>query len=100
MESTDRPYVSRRDLVAGFRAVGLEAGMHVVVHSSLKRFGIVEDGPHGVIDALEEVITPKGTLVMPTLTLPSPSITATGTSGRAAAMPRPIDEARPIEPIM
>ena len=68
MDAAERPYVSRRDLVAGLRGVGLESGMHVVVHSSLKRFGVVEDGPHGVIDALEEVITPAGTLVMPTFT--------------------------------
>jgi len=38
----------------------------VVVHSSLSSFGYVEGGADAVIDALEEVITPEGTLVMPT----------------------------------
>ena len=33
-------------------------------------------------------------------TLPSPSRTSTRRSGRASATPRPIDDARPIEPIM
>ncbi len=61
-----RPYVSRDDLRRGFRDVGLEAGQHVVVHSSLSRFGWVEDAAEGVIDVLEEIITPAGTLVMPT----------------------------------
>jgi len=60
------PHLTKDDLVRGLRAVGLEAGQHVVVHSSLSRFGRVENGADDVIDALEEVITPSGTLVMPT----------------------------------
>jgi hypothetical protein len=33
-------------------------------------------------------------------TLPSPSRTSTRRPGRASAIPRPIEEARPIDPIM
>ena len=58
--------LTRSDIVDGLRALGLAAGDRVVVHSSLKAFGRVEGGPNTVIDALEEVITPAGTLVMPT----------------------------------
>lgn len=66
MNAGDKPMVTKDDLVRGFRRVGLKAGMHVVCHSSLSRFGRVEGGADAVIDALEEVITRDGTLVLPT----------------------------------
>ena len=69
MSQTQVPHVARNDIVNGLRSVGLEAGQNVVVHSSLKSFGRVEGGAAAVIDALEEVITPSGTLVMPTFSL-------------------------------
>ncbi|HEY3415866.1 MAG TPA: AAC(3) family N-acetyltransferase, partial [Armatimonadota bacterium] len=53
-------------IVAGLRELGLPAGAGVMVHSSLKRFGLVEGGPRAVIEALMEVLTPEGTLLMPT----------------------------------
>ncbi len=58
--------IRKDELVHGFREVGLKAGHHLVVHSSLSSFGHVEGGANTVIDALEEVITSEGTLVMPT----------------------------------
>lgn len=39
--------------------------MGVVVHSSLGSLGHVEGGARAVVDALMEIITPEGTLVMP-----------------------------------
>lgn len=51
----------RRDL----RALGLKAGMDVMVHSSLSRIGVVAGGADAVIDALLAVIGPQGTLLMP-----------------------------------
>jgi aminoglycoside 3-N-acetyltransferase len=57
--------VTHRDITAGLRALGLQAGMGVMVHSSLKSFGWVEGGPQTVIAALMEVLTPQGTLLMP-----------------------------------
>lgn len=54
------------DLVTGLRSIGLEAGHHVVVHSKLSSFGYVAGGADAVIDALEDVITLEGTIVMPT----------------------------------
>jgi aminoglycoside 3-N-acetyltransferase len=36
-----------------------------MVHSSLRSFGRVEDGAQTVIDALQELVTPTGTLMMP-----------------------------------
>ncbi len=43
-------------------------GMVLVVHSSLKSLGWVNGGPVAVILALEQVLGPEGTLVMPTHT--------------------------------
>jgi aminoglycoside 3-N-acetyltransferase len=52
-------------LAADFAALGLRAGMTVLVHSSLSSLGWVNGGAHSVILALERVLTPSGTLVMP-----------------------------------
>jgi len=53
-------------LTADFAALGLRAGMTVLVHSSLSSLGWVNGGAHAVILALEGVLTRSGTLVMPT----------------------------------
>ncbi len=58
--------VTKQDIVKGLRKVGLAAGDTVVVHSSLRSFGEVEGGADTVVDALLEVLTEKGTLLVPT----------------------------------
>ena len=58
--------VSLSDITSGLDVLGVDAGDHVIVHSSLKSFGRVESGPGTVIDALEETITSAGTVMMPT----------------------------------
>lgn len=60
------PFVTRQEIVDGLHSLGLSAGDGVMVHSSLKSFGYVENGPQTVIKALMEVITPQGTILMPT----------------------------------
>jgi aminoglycoside N3'-acetyltransferase len=57
--------VTEREIVAGLRTLGLGPGANLVMHSSLKSFGHVEGGPQPVIQALMEVVTPEGTLVLP-----------------------------------
>lgn len=56
------------DLVDGFRALGVEAGDTLLVHSSYKSFGPVDGGPQTVIRALEMALDTEhdGTLIMPT----------------------------------
>lgn len=49
-----------------FRQLGLKPGMTIIVHSSLSSLGWVCGGSVTVIQALMDIITPNGTLVMPT----------------------------------
>ncbi len=56
-----------RDRIAeGLCRIGLRAGMGVMVHSSLRSFGRVEGGAGAVIGALMDVLTGRGTLLLPT----------------------------------
>jgi aminoglycoside N3'-acetyltransferase len=58
--------VTKDDIKAGLLDLGLKRGDHAVVHSSLSSLGHVEGGAEAVIVALEEALTPDGTLVMAT----------------------------------
>ena len=53
-------------IVDDLRALGLEAGMTVMVHSSLSQLGFVVGGAQAVVAALIEVLGESGTLMMPT----------------------------------
>jgi aminoglycoside 3-N-acetyltransferase len=63
-----QPYVTEQDLLEGLRRVGLAAGDVVIVHSSLSAFGHVIGGAQACVSALLELLTPAGTLVVPTHT--------------------------------
>lgn len=63
-----QPSVVRTTLVEDFRSLGLSAGSTVLVHSSLRSLGWVEGGAETVIDALIETVSPRGTILVPTLT--------------------------------
>lgn len=60
------PEISRERIVSDLKNLGLQAGDTVLVHSSLKQIGYVENGAKTVIEALIEAISPDGTLVIPT----------------------------------
>lgn len=64
IEAADWPR-TRQSLAADLQQLGVQAGMTLLVHASLKTLGWVNGGPVAVIQALQDVLTPMGTLVMP-----------------------------------
>lgn len=61
-----RPIVTREDLLAGLRAIGIQPGHLLQVHSSLSALGHVAGGAETVVDALLEAVAPGGTVMVPT----------------------------------
>ena len=59
-------HVTRADIVAGLRSMGVRSGELIQVHSSLRSFGFVEGGADAVVDALLDLAAPGGTVMMPT----------------------------------
>ncbi len=59
--------IHQNELRDGFEKLGVLPGDLVLVHSALTSLGKVQGGAEAVIDALLEVLGPKGTLMMPTL---------------------------------
>lgn len=57
--------LTKQQISADLRQLGLGAGDTVLVHSSMKSLGHVEDGPNAVIDALLAVLGDTGTLLFP-----------------------------------
>ncbi len=64
--------VTKRKLTNALKKLGLGAGMNVMVHSSLSRFGHVDGGAETVIEALLETVHPDGTVFMPVMTFGTP----------------------------
>src|SRR5262245_3659483 len=56
--------VTYHDIVLGLQHLGVMRGATVEVHSSLSAFGWVEGGATTVIQALVDVLSPDGTLIM------------------------------------
>ncbi|WP_115862767.1 aminoglycoside N(3)-acetyltransferase [Halorussus litoreus] len=65
IERSDEPMTP--ELIAeDLRGLGVESGDTLLVHSSLSSLGWVAGGPPAVVDALMDVLTTEGTLVLPT----------------------------------
>jgi len=60
------------DLLSGFRALGVQPGMALEVHSSLSSFGQVQGGPATVIRALMAAVGEDGSILMPAFPLTKP----------------------------
>ncbi len=60
--------VTRTSLTNDLRALGIEPGAVVLVHSSLSGLGWVEGGADAVVDALLDAVGERGTILFPTLT--------------------------------
>ena len=61
-----KAHVTKDDIVAGLRRLGLKWGDNAGVHSSLSSFGYVEGGADTVVDALLETVGAEGNIVAPT----------------------------------
>jgi aminoglycoside 3-N-acetyltransferase len=59
--------MNKEQLKTQLKAIGVEEGMDLMMHSSFKSVGPVEGGADTIIDALLEVLGPDGTLMMSTV---------------------------------
>lgn len=66
VESTTGEPATMDSLSRDLSRLGVKSGMVLLAHSSLRSLGWVCGGPVAVILALEKVLGPEGTLVMPT----------------------------------
>ena len=60
---------SRETFRRHLEALGVKRGESICVHSRLISFGRLEAGVEGVLDALCDIVGPKGTIAVPTFTL-------------------------------
>lgn len=60
--------ITENRIIDDLKKAGIESGDRIVVHSSLKSIGHVEDGANTLIDALIEVVGKTGTIMMPVFT--------------------------------
>jgi aminoglycoside 3-N-acetyltransferase len=60
--------VTITQLVEQLRALGVEEGDVLLVHTSFRAVRPVEGGPRGLIEALQRAVGPTGTLVTPSWT--------------------------------
>jgi aminoglycoside 3-N-acetyltransferase len=67
LERVEQP-VTVDSLITDLRALGVEPGGTLLVHSSLSALGWVAGDAQAVVDALRAAVTADGTLVMPTHT--------------------------------
>lgn len=67
VKNTIKPNTSS-SLISDFQRIGLKKGDIILVHSSLSKIGWTVGGPVAVIEALQNVITEEGTLIMPAFT--------------------------------
>lgn len=56
--------VTKTDLIADFKKIGIGPGASLMLHSSCKKVGQIVGGPEMIIEGLLEVLGPKGTLMM------------------------------------
>ncbi len=66
--NTIESVVTKEDLIKALKYIGVCTNMNVEVHASLSSLGYVAGGARTVVDALMEMITDGGTILMPTQT--------------------------------
>ena len=71
-----QPKLTETDLARGLAQLGVQPGMALEVHCSLRAFGHVSGGADAVIAALLQAVTPSGAIVMPAFRI-SPNLPLT-----------------------
>ena len=61
----DPVFTSRADLENAFAELGIRAGMQIVVHTAFSSLGHVDGGPETLCSLLQQLITEKGTILVP-----------------------------------
>jgi aminoglycoside 3-N-acetyltransferase len=64
MEQSTVPFVTRQQIETGLTELGVQAGQTVMLHASVKTVGWLLGGPIMVLEALLNVVTPSGTVMM------------------------------------
>lgn len=62
----ERKLVLKQDILSALKAIGVQQGQSIMVHTSLSKLGFVCGGAQVVIEALMECVGESGTLMMPT----------------------------------
>jgi len=62
--------IDKNKLIGDLKALGLDAGDWVALHSSMKSIGWVEGGPAEVIESFIEAVAPGGVVMMPLFVIP------------------------------
>jgi aminoglycoside 3-N-acetyltransferase len=65
VKSDGEANITKEELVAQLRDLGVESGRDLILHSALSSIGFVEGGPKTVIDALLEVVGAEANVLMP-----------------------------------
>jgi len=95
MERPEPPVITRSRLVNDLRNLGVLSGQVVMLHASVKAVGWIVGGPDMVIQALLDVLTPEGTLMMLVGWEDSPYELAQWPEGRQLAY---LEECPPFDP--
>ena len=69
-----KPNISRQRLERDLYQLGIRQGDTLFIHSSLKSIGYVDGGANTVIDALIDVVSPGGNVIIPTYYMPGGTI--------------------------
>jgi aminoglycoside 3-N-acetyltransferase len=64
MDRSELPPIAKSRLIGDLRALGVDAAQIIMLHASVKAVGWIVGGPDIIIQALLEVLGPRGTLMM------------------------------------
>lgn len=72
-----QPHVTRAQLAADLRALGIAEGDVLFVHSSMKSLGFVQGGAEAVLGALRDAVGASGSLLLPAYWMPGGTLLGT-----------------------